>query len=65
MSNMLDYVAWRGDLTFLQAPFCAIDNIIFTQLVHLKLEKVPKAAESIPLFAVIDALSGDVPAKKR
>ncbi len=63
MSNMLDYVAWRGDLTFLQAPFCAIDNIIFTQLVHLKLEKVPKAAESIPLFAVIDALSGDVPQK--
>ena len=32
MSNLLDYLDWRGDLTFLSAPFNEIDNLIFAEL---------------------------------
>jgi hypothetical protein len=35
MSNMLDYVAWRGDLPFTAAPFCAVDAMILAQLSYL------------------------------
>ena len=33
MSNLMDYLDWRGDLTFLQAPFNEGDNLILAQLV--------------------------------
>ena len=32
MTNMLDYLAWRGDLPFSASPFCEIDNIILAML---------------------------------
>jgi len=32
MTNILDYIAWRGDLTFEKAPFCEVDNLIFSML---------------------------------
>ena len=32
MSDMLDYIAWRGDLPFSVSPFNEIDNIIFSML---------------------------------
>lgn len=32
MANMLDYIDWRGDITFERDPINDIDNIIFTQL---------------------------------
>ncbi|MBR2685327.1 MAG: DUF2974 domain-containing protein [Erysipelotrichaceae bacterium] len=32
MSNILDYVDWRGDLSYQVAPFNDIDNLIYTQL---------------------------------
>ena len=28
MSNIIDYIQWRGDLSFNQAPFNEIDNLI-------------------------------------
>ena len=30
--NMLDYLDWRGDLSFAAAPFCEVDNLIFCML---------------------------------
>lgn len=38
--NLLDYVAWRGDLTFEQAPFNEIDNLIFTTFAYLEIGDV-------------------------
>ncbi len=33
MSNILDYLDWRGDLKIdRRAPFCEVDNLILTQL---------------------------------
>ncbi len=35
MSNVTDYVKWRGDLTFRERPFGVVDNVIFSVLAYL------------------------------
>lgn len=35
MNNIMDYVSWRGDLTFNASPFNAVDNLIFSQISYL------------------------------
>ena len=30
MSDLIDYIKWRGDLTFAQSPFNEVDNLIFS-----------------------------------
>ncbi len=35
MANMMDYLDWRGDLTFQQAPFNEVDNLLLTELVYV------------------------------
>lgn len=35
MPNINDYLAWRGDLTFQAAPFCEVDNLIFSMLAFM------------------------------
>ena len=51
MSNILDYLKWRGDLTFSQDSFCDVDNLILSQLVYVELcDIVPAdASQSITL----------------
>lgn len=36
MSNICDYIQWRGDLTFEESPLNAIDSVIFCQLSYLE-----------------------------
>lgn len=40
MSNMTDYLAWRGDLDFSASPFNEVDSLILTQLVYLDFEGI-------------------------
>ena len=35
MGTLFDYVAWRGDLTFSQAPFNEVDSLIFALLSYV------------------------------
>lgn len=35
MPNLMDYILWRGDLSFTAAPFCALDAMIFAQLSYI------------------------------
>lgn len=35
MANMMDYLFWRGDLSFTQAGFNEVDNLIFSELVYV------------------------------
>lgn len=35
MSNIIDYVKWRGDLSFKNAPFNEVDGLIFSMLSYL------------------------------
>lgn len=35
MANMMDYLAWRGDLSFRQSEFNEVDNLILAELVYV------------------------------
>ena len=35
MGNFIDYLAWRGDLTFDISPFNEVDNLILAQLSYV------------------------------
>lgn len=38
MSNIIDYMDWRGDLTFSMAPLNEVDGLIFAQLSYVELD---------------------------
>lgn len=40
MNNILDYLSWRGDLSFERVSLCEADFLIFAQLVHAPLERL-------------------------
>ena len=56
MSNILDYLKWRGDLTFSQDSFCDVDNLILSQLVYVELRDIvpADASQSITLSDAAD-----------
>ncbi len=35
MSNLIDYIKWRGDLTFEERPFCEVDQLVFCELSYI------------------------------
>jgi hypothetical protein len=40
MSSLFDYLEWRGDLSFTNAPFNPVDNILFSILVYYPWEGI-------------------------
>ncbi len=40
MSNVMDYLEWRGDLTFEEAPLNEVDNLIFSLLSYVDLADI-------------------------
>lgn len=54
MSNILDYVNWRGDLTFAQDPFNDIDALVMAQLSYLNFDSIISAdpKQGLPLEVV-------------
>ena len=38
--NVFDYLSWRGDLTFLQAPFSEVDNLLISLLSYVDLNGI-------------------------
>ena len=40
MPNILDYIKWRGDLSFSQSKFNNVDNLILSRFSYLPLDKV-------------------------
>lgn len=40
MSNYLDYLNWRGDLSFQAAPLCEVDAMILCELVYINMESL-------------------------
>lgn len=47
MGNILDYLDWRGDLTFEQTPFNEVDNVILSQLSYVNFDNIvpPKGSQ--------------------
>lgn len=56
MSNVLDYLSWRGDLRFSQSEPNEIDMLIFAQLVHAPLERLQGGG----LGGTLDSLQPEV-----
>ncbi|MDD3403104.1 MAG: DUF2974 domain-containing protein [Hespellia sp.] len=46
MSNVMDYLDWRGDLTFKQAGFNEVDNLILSQVSYVVLDGIVPGIES-------------------
>lgn len=40
MGNIIDYIQWRGDLTFAQSPFNEVDNLILSCFAYVNLDKI-------------------------
>ena len=52
MANILDYIDWRGDITFKQSPFCEVDGLILGLLSYMELSGIAegeKAKDGITL----------------
>ena len=60
MANILDYLDWRGDLSFRIAPFNEVDNLILSELAYLDLTEVVASPlqrnQSVPLEEVAQQL---------
>ncbi len=40
MSNFLDYISWRGDISFKVSPFNQVDSIILCQILYAELDTI-------------------------
>jgi len=58
MANLLDYLDWRGDLTWEAAPFNEVDNLILAELSFVDFKGIvpgPGEGESVPLSQAAEA----------
>lgn len=44
MGNIIDYLRWRGDITFVHSPFCEVDALIITYLAYVDLDGIVPGA---------------------
>jgi hypothetical protein len=59
MPNIFDYLVWRGDLSFEQAPFNTVDNLILSQLSYLPFDGIvppPPQRKTVSLGNAADRL---------
>lgn len=57
MSNILDYITWRGDLPFAAAPFNEVDGLILAQLSMLRWENGLEEGESARIEALFEPMN--------
>lgn len=56
MANLVDYINWRGDLSFSGVSFNSLDSMVFCQLSYLPLEDLQGLPGSITVRDAIEAL---------
>jgi hypothetical protein len=60
MAGIFDYLEWRGDLEFSQAPINPVDYVIFSQLSYLPFEDIipnPDEKDGIPMDLALKILN--------
>lgn len=59
MATIMDYLTWRGDLTFIQSPFNEIDNLVLSCLSYVDLDSiVPEHQGSVTIAEASAAFFG-------
>lgn len=62
MANILDYIRWRGDLTFTQDPPNPVDALVFSALVYIRYGGRVESQPTVPISlkeAAEDFFAGD------
>lgn len=54
MSNILDYIKWRGDLTIQNDPFNEIDSLILSRFSYLPFDGIIEENEVVTKFISIN-----------
>jgi len=56
MANILDYILWRGDLSFELSPFNEVDNLILSKLAYLNFSGIinEETRRGMPLYKVAE-----------
>ncbi len=57
MSNIFDYLEWRGDLSFGSSSLCPVDALIFAMLPYIRLEGIVPAAPGAEPVRLSDAVN--------
>ncbi len=60
MANLLDYLDWRGDLSFEERPLNEVDSLIFCELSYIDMSDIvpgPDSRDSVTLFDLSEAYS--------
>ena len=55
MTNMYDYINWRGDITFDEVGINEVDSLIFTELSYIPFENVVPGISSEEKITVSEA----------
>ena len=63
MGNILDYLDWRGDLTFEQSPFNEVDNLILACFSYIELDGIREIQNGNTLY--LEELSENFFAEKK
>ena len=60
VGDLLDYITWRGDLSFAQSPFCEVDALVLAQLSYNHFDGLLKGDFSYrtKLFDLYSAFTG-------
>lgn len=45
MGNIMDYIQWRGDISFEKSPFNDIDNLILSCLAYVNLDGIEEVCD--------------------
>lgn len=40
MGNIISYLKWRGDIGFLERPFCNVDNLVLAELSYFDFQEL-------------------------
>lgn len=48
MATLIDYILWRGDLTFEERPFNEVDNLILAELIYFDFDWIPELSDGRP-----------------
>lgn len=57
MANVIDYIQWRGDLSFDASPFCEVDNYIISKIGCPDYTGiVPEGEDTVPICDALQAL---------